>query len=104
MDEKKDFFRSLGEKVIAYRALILIFWLTLTIIGAIGASKVDEVLQGEGSYVKGSESYEQAQLLAKSFPQQYVKNIIVTLKSNDLDLDSPEFVKAIADIKTFANT
>ncbi len=104
MNEKKDFFRTLGEKVIIYRIPILIFWIVLTLFAGLGALNVHKILQGEGSYVKGSESYEQSELITKHFPQQYTKNIIVTLKSKKLTMDSPEYIQAIEKIETFAKS
>ncbi|MBC7475578.1 MAG: MMPL family transporter [Candidatus Sericytochromatia bacterium] len=99
---KKDIFRVLGEKVIQYRVIILSFWIILTLIASIGAFNIDKILKGEGSYVKGSESYEQTELISKKFSQQYTKNIIVTLKSKKYTLSSPEYINTINTIKNIA--
>jgi RND superfamily putative drug exporter len=104
MSEKKDFFINLGEKVIAYRVLILTLWIVLTVFGAFGAAKVDSVLRGEGATVKGSESYRQNEIVQKYFPHQYTKNLIITLKSKSLKLEQPEFISAMNKIKSFLNT
>lgn len=99
MKEKKDFFRNLGEIVVRNRAFFLVFWIVLTIVSSIGALQIDKVLQGEGSYVKGSDSYEQNLLLIKDFPKQYPKNIIVTFKSKDFTVEHPIYQSAINKVK-----
>ncbi|MFN8671191.1 MAG: MMPL family transporter [Candidatus Sericytochromatia bacterium] len=100
--EKKDFFRSLAEFVIKNRFFVLITWIIVTIIASIGALKSDEVLQGEGSYVKTSESYQQNKMIIEDFPQQYLKNMVVTLKSKDKTVDDPSYKKSIETIMEFA--
>ncbi len=99
MENKKDFFRSLGETVVKYRIAFLIFWIVITLISSIGALKIHDVLTGEGSYVKGSESYEQNNLLINDFPRQYPKNIIVTFKSKNFTIDHPTYQIAINKVK-----
>lgn len=88
---KKDFFRSLGEVVIKHRFIFASIWVILTIVSAFGAINIDKILHGEGSYVESSESYQQNILISKHFPQQYIKNIVVTLKSKKYKVQDPEF-------------
>lgn len=103
-EEEKGFFLTLAEFVMKHRFFILVFWILVTIIGSFGALKADTVLQGEGSYVKTSESHLQNLMISKDFPRQYLKNLIVTLKSKDKTVDDPEYKKSIEDIKNFAKT
>lgn len=99
MEDKKDFFRNLGETVIKNRILIIIFWIIITLISSIGALHIHDVLTGEGSYVKSSESYEQNVLLIKDFPRQYPKNVIITFESENLTVDSPIYQEAMNKVK-----
>lgn len=99
MEEKKDFFRNLGETVVKNRVFFLVFWIILTLVSSVGALQIDKVLKGEGSYVKGSDSYEQNLLLLKDFPKQYTKNIIVTFKSKDFTVENPIYQSAINKVK-----
>lgn len=103
-EEDKGFFQHLAEFVIKNRFLVLVFWVVVTIFAAFGALKADSVLQGEGSYVKTSESYLQNLMISKDFPRQYLKNLIVTLKSKDKTVDDPKYKKSIDDIKNFVKT
>lgn len=103
MQEKKDSFRSLGETVIKHRLFFLILWIFITVISAVGALKIDGVLQGEGSYVKGSESYEQNNLITKDFPGQYTKNVIVTFKSKNMTVDDPKYQDSLNKIRALAD-
>lgn len=99
MESNKDFFRTLGETVVKHRLLVLIIWILITIISAFGALHVQDVLKGEGSYVKGSESFDQNELINKDFPKQSTKNVIVTFKSKTLTVDDPVFQEAINKVK-----
>jgi len=101
MDIQKDFFRWLAEKAVNYKRFFIIFWIILAILAIIPAMRVDTVLQGEGASVKGSESFIQNELIKTNFPQQSAFNIIVTLKSETLTVDSIEFQNTIKRIKTF---
>lgn len=103
-EEEKGFFLTLAEFVMKHRFFILVFWILVTIVGAFGALKADTVLQGEGSYVKTSESHLQNLMISKDFPRQYLKNLIVTLKSKDKTVEDPEYKKSIEDIKNFVKT
>lgn len=95
---KKDFFRSLAEVVIEKRVFFAALWIVITIVSAFGALNIDKILHGEGSYVESSESYQQNILITKHFPEQYIKNIIVTLKSGKYKVEEPEFQKLITKI------
>ncbi len=99
MESKKDFFTLLAETVIKYRLVFLIAWLFITVVASFGAIRIDSVLQGEGSYVKKSESYEQNELLKKDFPKQYTKNVIVTFKSKNMVVEDPNYQLAINQVK-----
>lgn len=99
MEDKKDFFRNLGETVIKHRVFVLILWIIITLISSIGALHIHDVLTGEGSYVKTSESYEQNVLLIKDFPRQYPKNVIITFESKNLNVDSPVYQEAMNKVK-----
>jgi len=101
MDIRKDFFRWLAEKAVNYKRFFLIFWIIITICAVVPALRIDSILQGEGSSVKGSESFLQSELIKTSFPQQSAFNIIVTLKSKTLTIDSDEFQTTIKKVKSF---
>lgn len=103
MLEKKDFFRNLGEKVIHHRIIFFSLWIIITFISALGAMKVDDVLHGEGSYVRGSESFEQNEMISKYFPEQYTKNVVVTLKSKKYSVENPQFSQTVDKIKDLAS-
>src|SRR5690606_34364506 len=99
MSLKKDFFRNLGETVVAHRNIVLSIWVILFILGIAGAINVDKVLHGEGSYVKNSESFLQNEMLKKDFPRQFPTNVIVTLESTSINVDEPEFEEAVDKIR-----
>jgi len=101
MNSSSSFF-IFGNWIIKNRLLILIFWLLIIIFSLYGAININSVLSGEGSYVKNSESYRQNELIEKYFPEQYTKNIIVTLSSKILKVTDPEFQKSLEIIRDYA--
>ena len=103
-ERSKDFFYSLATFVIKNKFLVLVFWILITIVSSFGAIKSESVLQGEGSYVKTSESYKQNILILNEFPKQYLKNLVVTLKSKDKTVEDPKYIESIEKIKTYART
>lgn len=100
--KKNNFFLLFGNWVIKNSFFIIIFWLLLILSSSYGAVNIDNVLNGEGSYVKNSESYKQNDLIEKHFPKQYTKNIIVTLSSKNLNVYDKEFNNNIEIIKNYA--
>lgn len=71
----------LGTFVVRHRLLIIFFWILLLIPAFYASPRLHDVLQGEVTSAKDGEMYRQEALLNREFPEQYLYNILVVVKS-----------------------
>ncbi|PIQ24940.1 hypothetical protein COW36_06180 [bacterium (Candidatus Blackallbacteria) CG17_big_fil_post_rev_8_21_14_2_50_48_46] len=85
----------LGTFVVRFRLYIILFWILLLIPAFYASTHLHNVLQGEVTSAKGGEMYRQEALLNKEFPEQYLYNILIVLKSTQNKVEDPVYSQLI---------